>query len=178
METSYSVQALVLIREIVPLEVEGGNIGTWDWDLDTGDLTFNRKWAEVLGYSRDELDVHFNTWEALVHPDDLKRATNMLDRYIDGEIDTYNPEIRMRTGAGEWKWIQTIGQVIERDEDDNVTRVAGIHLDISERQAREKGSVRFRRRWSRPTKRFSSPRPLLSTSRDRASSTSTRRLRT
>ncbi len=125
-------------RERLQMAVEGGNIGTWDWDLDTGKVLFNRQWAEMLGYSRDELNSHFSTWAVLVHPDDLTRATNMLERYLDGEIDTYNLEIRMRTKAGEWKWIQTIGKVIKRDEDGNATRAAGIHLDISERKAREK----------------------------------------
>ncbi len=134
-------------RERLRMAVEGGNIGTWDWDLETGAVIFNRQWAEMLGYSREELDFHFSTWEDLVHPDDLERATNILDRYIDGEIDTYNPEIRMRTKDGDWKWIQTIGKVVDRDDDGTVTRAAGIHLDIHDRKQAEQELRHSRERY-------------------------------
>ncbi|MCS3658281.1 PAS domain S-box-containing protein [Salinibacter ruber] len=121
-------------RERLQMAVEGGNIGTWDWDLETGEVIFNRQWAEMLGYSREELDFHFSTWEELVHPVDLERALSMLDRYIEGEVGTYDPEIRMRTKSGDWKWVQTIGKVISRDGTGKATRAAGIHLDIDERK--------------------------------------------
>ena len=119
------------------MAVEGGNIGTWNWDVETDEVIFNRQWAEMLGYSREELDFQFSTWEELVHPEDLSRATEVLERYVAGETDTYNPEIRMRTKSGDWKWIQTIGKVVERSEDGAAKRIAGIHLDIDERKRTE-----------------------------------------
>jgi len=124
-------------REQLSMAVEGGNIGTWNWDLETDRVVFNRQWAEMLGYSRDELDFHFSVWEELVHPDDLPRAMKVLEAYLEGHSDTYNPEIRMRTKSGDWKWIQAIGKVLERDEEGTPTRAAGIHLDIDERKRAE-----------------------------------------
>ncbi|WP_251951849.1 PAS domain S-box protein [Salinibacter ruber] len=131
-------------RERLQMAVEGGGIGTWDWDLETGEVIFNRQWAEMLGYSREELDYHFSTWEDLVHPEDLERAMEVLDRYIARETDTYDPEIRMRTKSGDWKWVQTIGKVIDRDENGEVTRAAGIHLDIDERKKSRRELERYR----------------------------------
>ncbi|WP_146032016.1 PAS domain S-box protein [Salinibacter ruber] len=132
-------------RERLQMAVEGGDIGTWDWDLETGEVIFNRQWAEMLGYSQEELDFHFSTWEDLVHPEDLERAMEVLDRYIAGETDTYDPEIRMRTKSGDWKWVQTIGKVIDRDENGEVTRAAGIHLDIDERKKSRRELERYRK---------------------------------
>jgi PAS domain S-box-containing protein len=131
-------------RERLQMAVGGGGIGTWDWDVETGEVIFNRQWAEMLGYSREELDFHFSTWEDLVHPEDLERAMEVLDRYIAGETDTYDPEIRMRTKSGDWKWVQTIGKVIDRDENGEVTRAAGIHLDIDERKKSRRELERYR----------------------------------
>jgi PAS domain S-box-containing protein len=91
----------------------------------------------MLGYAREELDFHFSTWEELVHPEDLPRALDDLRAYLEGEADTYDPEIRMRTKSGDWRWIQTIGRVVERDEEGTVARLAGIHLDIDERKRAE-----------------------------------------
>ncbi|MFO8098388.1 MAG: PAS domain S-box protein [Salinibacter sp.] len=124
-------------RERLQMAVEAGTIGTWDWDLETGRVVFNRQWAEMLGYDRDELDFHFSTWEDLTHPDDLDRALEALDAYVDGTAEAYAPEIRMRTKSGRWKWIQTIGKVVNRDEDGTATRTAGVHLDIDERKRAE-----------------------------------------
>ena len=124
-------------RERLQMAVDGGNIGTWDWDLGSGRVVFNQQWAEMLGYTRGELDFHFGVWEDLVHPEDLERAMNQLESYIEGEAQAYDPEIRMRTKSGRWKWVKTIGKVIDRDEDGKVTRAAGIHLDIDERKRAE-----------------------------------------
>ncbi|MCS3698653.1 PAS domain S-box protein [Salinibacter ruber] len=131
-------------QERLQMATEAGNVGTWNWDLETDRVVFNDQWAEMLGYSREELDFQFSTWEALVHPEDLPRALQMLETYlqmletyIEGDAGTYDPEIRMRTKSGGWKWIQTIGRVVERDEEGAVTRVAGIHLDIDERKRAE-----------------------------------------
>jgi PAS domain S-box-containing protein len=124
-------------QEQLSMALEGGNIGTWNWDLETDEVIFNRQWAEMLGYSREELDFEFQTWKRLVHPEDLRRATDVLERYVEGETDRYDLEIRMRTKSGEWKWIQTIGKVVKRNSSGAATRIAGIHLDIDERKRAE-----------------------------------------
>ena len=134
-------------REQLSMAVEGGNVGTWNWDLETDEVIFNRRWAEMLGYAREELDFDFSTWEALVHPEDLPRAMKVLQAYIERDAGTYDPEIRMRTKSGDWKWIQTIGRVVERDEEGAVTRAAGIHLDIDERKRAEDELQRSRERY-------------------------------
>jgi len=136
-EQKETEQNLRRSREQLSMAVEGGNIGTWNWDTETDTVIFNRRWAEMLGYSREELDFHFSTWKELVYPEDLPRAMEQLEAYLAGEADTYAPELRMRTKSGDWKWIQTIGRVVERDEDGAVTRAAGIHLDIDERKRAE-----------------------------------------
>jgi len=125
-------------REQLSMAVEGGNIGTWNWDLDTDRVVFNHQWAEMLGYTRDELSFEFSTWEELVHPDDRDRAIDALEAYVEGDADTFDPYVRMRTKSGDWKWIQTIGKVLEHDEAGTPSRAAGIHLDVHEqKQARD-----------------------------------------
>ena len=124
-------------RERLSMAVEGGGIGTWNWDLNTGRVVFNDQWAEMLGYSQEELDDRFGVWEDLVHPVDLPRAKEALAAYISGKNETYAPEIRMRTKSGNWKWVQTVGKIVERTEEGEVTRAAGIHLDIDERKQAE-----------------------------------------
>ena len=140
-------QALRENEEQLRMATEGGNVGIWSWDLETDRVVFNRQWAEMLGHSRSDLDFQFGVWEDLVHPEDLPRALDALERYLAGKIDTYDPEIRMKTAEGEWKWVQTIGKVIDRDEEGRIRRTAGVHLDIHDRKQAESDLRRSRRRY-------------------------------
>ena len=119
--------------------MEGANAGLWDWNTITGELISNDIWANMLGYDKSELDEaygsHISRWEKLVHPEDLLKAKAVLGQYIEGDAPGYSNEIRMKTKQGGWKWILTIGKIIERDKDDEVSRIIGIHLDIDESKA-------------------------------------------
>ena len=35
--------------------IDGTNIGTWEWNVQTGETTFNERWAEIIGYRLEEL---------------------------------------------------------------------------------------------------------------------------
>ncbi len=123
--------ALAASEERLELAVDGAELGLWDWDVRTGRVIFNERWASMLDYTLDELPQHFTTWQKLVHPDDLQMATDALGAHIAGE-GPYCVEHRMKTKAGDWKWVLTTGKVVERDIDGNAVRAAGTHADIDE----------------------------------------------
>ncbi|GKT30238.1 PAS domain S-box protein, partial [Aduncisulcus paluster] len=55
--------------------IEGTNVGTWEWNYQTGETVFNEIWARIVGYTLEELmPVNIETWSSRVHPDDLKLA--------------------------------------------------------------------------------------------------------
>ncbi|TKX66090.1 PAS domain-containing protein [Halorubrum sp. GN11GM_10-3_MGM] len=120
------------------LAIEGANLGVWDWDMRTDEVRFNDKWAEMLGYTVDELDPHLDTWEQRVHPADLDAVETALQKHMDGETSYYDTEHRMRTADEEWKWIRDIGKVVARDDAGEPVRAVGIHLDIDEQKQRER----------------------------------------
>jgi PAS domain S-box-containing protein len=73
-----------------------------------------------------------------VHPDDHDRVFDAVDAHIRGETDFIDIEIRMRARDGSWRWILDRGQVVEWNPDGSAKRIAGTHLDITERKEREK----------------------------------------
>ena len=119
------------------LAVEGANLGVWDWDMRTDTVQFNERWAEMLGYTPDEIEPHLDAWETRVHPADIDDVEAALQAHIDGESQYYDTEHRMRTADGNWKWIRDIGKVLERNETGEAIRAVGIHLDITEQKERE-----------------------------------------
>jgi len=137
-------RVLQQLKDRLELAVEGAQLGVWDWDMTTDEVEFNGQWAEMLGHSLDGIEPHLDAWERRVHPDDLGAVEAALSSHIAGEAEYYDTEHRMRTAAGEWKWIRAVGKVVERDERGEPVRAVGIHLDIDERKRREKELIRTR----------------------------------
>lgn len=127
-------QALRRSRERMELALRGAELGTWDWDVRTGTVVYNERWAEMLGYASDEIEPDVASWSALVHPDDLPGTIALLDAHLEGRIDQYESEHRARHKSGKWIWVLDRGRVIERDERGMPLRAAGTHLDITERK--------------------------------------------
>lgn len=120
------------------LVIEAAAVGIWDWQIQTGEITFNQRWAEIIGYSAEELmPMAFDTWSSKVHPDDLTLATEVLEKHLRDELDLYSVEIRMRHKNGQYIWILASGRVVEWESDGLPKRMLGTHQDISERKANE-----------------------------------------
>lgn len=59
--------------------IQGANVGTWEWDIQTGSVLINQKWAEIIGYELEELvPMDIEKWRELIHPDDLPLVNNEL----------------------------------------------------------------------------------------------------
>ena len=93
-------------REHLQNIIDGTHAGTWEWNLKTGEAVFNERWAEIFGYQLSELTPFtVESWEKFVHPDDLKRANQLLQKHLSGETDYYECDVRMRHRDGRWIWI-------------------------------------------------------------------------
>ncbi|MCB0338982.1 MAG: PAS domain S-box protein, partial [Bdellovibrionales bacterium] len=127
-------EALAVSEERLNLAIDGAELGLWDWNVQTGEVVFNDRWIEMLGYSREDLDPHYSTWAKLLNPEDQPRCVSELEKHLKGEIEIYRAEFRLRTKVGKWKWILSVGKVFERDSENLPLRAVGIHLDIDERK--------------------------------------------
>jgi len=116
----------------------GTNVGTWEWNIQTGETVFNERWAEIIGYSLEELSpVSLATWEKYAHPDDIKRSWELLEKHLKGEIDYYECETRMQHKNGDWIWIHDKGKVTNWSSDGKPIMMYGTHQDITERKNTE-----------------------------------------
>jgi PAS domain S-box-containing protein len=130
-------------RERLSLAVEGAELATWDWDLQTGETVRSRRWAEMQGYPYDEIEPTLEFWEEHVHPEDAPGVRAALDAHLEGRTTHYQAEYRLRTKAGGWKWILDTGKVLVRDEAGTPLRIVGIHQDITERKEAEEQLARY-----------------------------------
>ena len=130
-------------EERLELALAGANLGCWDWNIATGDVHFDERWAAMLGYRLDELDPHISTWEELVHPDDRALAEHALTEHLEGRRSWYETEHRLRHRDGHWVWVLDRGQVLRWDTSGRPLRAAGTHLDITARRLSEERTARL-----------------------------------
>jgi len=126
--------------------LRGGNLGLWDWDVATGTSEVNTIWAQMLGYTLDELSSAggaAKAWNAMLHPDDSVEVHRQFDHCInDPEADDFDAHFRMRDRSGAWRWIHSLGRATERDHGGRAVRLVGIHQDVTERRQLEDETLR------------------------------------
>ena len=118
--------------------IEGTNVGTWEWKVQTGETVFNEHWAEIIGYTLDEISpVSIDTRNRFTHPDDLERSADGLRRHFTKELDYYECELRMRHKEGHWIWVLDRGKVAVWTDEDLPLLMLGTHQDITDRKSAE-----------------------------------------
>ncbi|HEY9851922.1 MAG TPA: PAS domain S-box protein [Leptolyngbyaceae cyanobacterium] len=130
-------QALRESKERLLLALEASGDGIWDWNLVTNEIYYSPQYLQMLGYEPDELPHTVETWEQLVHPDDMCWVKELLAQYLQNKAVCYQFDYRLQTKSGEWKWIADYGKVVARDEKGNPLRMIGTHQDINDRKIME-----------------------------------------
>ncbi|WP_306352903.1 PAS domain S-box protein [Flavobacterium sp. '19STA2R22 D10 B1'] len=119
--------------------IEATNVGTWEWEVQTGKTILNERWANMLGYKLEELyPINFETWANLMHPEDLKNSNIQLQKCFTKEITHLDNESRMKHKNGHWVWIQHRGKVVNWSPTNEPILMLGTHTDITERKEKEK----------------------------------------
>lgn len=120
----------------------GTDAGTWVWNIASGDVFFNERWANIVGYSLEELlPTTLETWARLAHPDDLERSRHALSRVLAGETTVYECEIRLRHRDGNWIRVLDRGFVVEWDASGDPLRMSGTHLNVTARSRAASGTT-------------------------------------
>ncbi|MCG3665016.1 PAS domain S-box protein [Aliarcobacter butzleri] len=124
--------SLIIERNRLANIITGTNAGTWEWNVQTNEVIFNEKWAQMIGYTLDEISpTTINTWMRFVQPDDLEKSKQLLRRHFNKELDYYESEMRMKHKNGSWIWIEARGKVISWNEKDEPIIMMGTHIDVT-----------------------------------------------
>lgn len=124
-------------RQTLKFALEGNQYGLWDWNVQNGNVHFSDVWKSMLGYQPNEIENSFTTWESLLHPEDLENAKTAIGNYLNGHVDNYEAEFRMRSKNGPYIWILANGKALSFTADGSPKRIIGTHRDISNRKHSE-----------------------------------------
>jgi diguanylate cyclase (GGDEF)-like protein/PAS domain S-box-containing protein len=122
--------------ERLEIALRGAALGLWDWQVPED--RFSHEMARLnLGYGLDEVPAEGGAWRALIHPEDVGRVVATFEAHFHRETQAYECEFRMRHKDGRWIWLLSRGKVVDRDAGGRPLRMAGTHMDITERKAIE-----------------------------------------
>lgn len=117
------------------LALEAGHMGSWEWEIATGTLTWSAPLERIHGLEPGTFGGTVADFEARIHPEDLRRVRAAIRRTIRQQVPL-QIEHRIVTPAGETRWIQKRGMIL-RDAFGRPERIAGVSLDVTERRESE-----------------------------------------
>ncbi len=123
------------------MALDGAGLALWDWDIPSGTVFLNERWAEIIGGPPGSTTTTIAELGKITHPEDLEAVDLALRLALKGS-DTYTTEHRICRSDGAWTWIESHGKVVARDAKGRALRMSGINADIAERKEREHAMAR------------------------------------
>ncbi|BAN34070.1 hypothetical protein SCD_n00221 [Sulfuricella denitrificans skB26] len=136
--------SLRVSEERLRLTLAASSQGLYDLNVQTGEAIVNTEYALMLGYEPAEFHETHAAWIERLHPDDHDLVAAAYLDYIAGKIPEYHVEFRQRTRSGEWKWLLSIGKLVEWDAQGQPLRMLGVHFDITDRKRNEAAQIEAR----------------------------------
>ncbi len=134
-ELEASNKRLLQSEEGRSLALAAGQMGSWEWDLKTGEWKWDEGQYHIFGVARDSFAPGAEKIRALIHPDDLERLRGMVRRMIRGER-TRQTEFRVLQPDGKMCWC-TGTAAASLDAAGRVVRISGVTIDITDRKEAE-----------------------------------------
>ncbi len=137
---------LVAERERLDLALSGSQLGTWEWDIQTGKIRSDERWAAIVG-ERTQPEYSSEEWASCIHPDDLPIVMQKAEDHFSGRTTKFDADVRRRNEDGTWRWVAARGRIVERDRRGRPLRMVGTIADITEqvlaKEALEASESRF-----------------------------------
>jgi diguanylate cyclase (GGDEF)-like protein/PAS domain S-box-containing protein len=133
-ERHLAQERLALSEERLNLAIEGSRLALFDWDIPGNRIYHSAQAAALRGAPAIEATLTPDELRWYVHPDDLAQVLDAKRSAIKGDTGVYTAEYRVRSEAGGWIWLRSLGRVVERDANGRALRLAGTDADISERK--------------------------------------------
>ncbi|HEY9079483.1 PAS domain S-box protein [Magnetovibrio sp.] len=120
---------------------EIARVGSWDWDILTGDLQWTNETYNIFGRSSMDFAATYENFLECVHPEDRETVTHAIQDSVDNDAP-YDIDHRIALPDGATLYVQQRGKVF-RDDNGRAVRMLGVVHDITERKSLEIAKSEF-----------------------------------
>jgi signal transduction histidine kinase/DNA-binding NtrC family response regulator len=118
--------------------IEATHVGTWEWNVRTGETIVDERCAGQLGFTLLETPtLVYDDWLAMAHSDDAQESVSRLASHLVGWLERFDTEFRARHKDGRWVWLHARGLVVDRGSDGAPLKMYGTHSVIDDRKHME-----------------------------------------
>jgi diguanylate cyclase (GGDEF)-like protein/PAS domain S-box-containing protein len=103
-------------------------------DVDTGEFDADARAIRNLGYAPGGLKQTWETFVAIIHPDDAIRVSRVIEAHLRGETDHLEYDARVLTQDGSWTWIAAYARAV-RDKSGKPVRLGGTVRNVDAERA-------------------------------------------
>jgi PAS domain S-box-containing protein len=138
-ELEASAARLMRSEERRSLALVAGQMGSWEWDPVNGHFVWDDGQYRIFGVDPNSFEVTVDNIKALIHPEDWKHLQNAITPATQSS-PSFQSEFRVCRPNGELRWC--IGTAVASvDATDNVVRISGVTIDITDRKEAEERQV-------------------------------------
>ena len=130
-------QKLIQNETLLNFAIDSTSDAVWDLDILRNEVTFSKRWQEMLGYEPGELENSLATWNRLIHPHDFDQIQEKRKNYLAGETMIYENLQRLLGKSGSYHWVTVRGITVERDPEGKPIRIVGTLKNIDAEVTRE-----------------------------------------
>lgn len=135
-QQSESIEQLNLNLKRLQLIEAAVNVGTWEFDVASGNSYWPPAISALWGLPAVEHKVTLEQFVANIHPEDRERVAKLVASVIESG-DTYDVEFRVVWPDKSVHWLGARGAVV-RDETGRATKIIGIALEVTQRHQTER----------------------------------------
>jgi len=125
------------VQSRLELTVDGAKLGVIEWNIEQDEWFVNANFYQMLGYKGSNRSISRQFWLDLIHPEDKRNVEYHLNKLLDGQIQNYRTEYRMKTANDDYKWVYLIGRIIKRHNNNEPQWFSGLNIDISDKKQNE-----------------------------------------
>jgi PAS domain S-box-containing protein len=135
-ERKRAEDALRRSEERLALAQEAGNIGTFDWDITAGAITWNEQMERICGFPPGGFQGTFAHWRERVHDADVEACEASLCDALDRKLDSWRAEYRiLRADTDDVRWLDARSRIVY--EGGVPVRMIGLAVDVTDRKSVE-----------------------------------------
>lgn len=123
-------------EELWKFALKGAGNGVWDLSIPQNKVKFTKEFIQYLGYDESKTEELGNTWERLVHADDLADVKSQLQNHFEGRAN-FSADNRLLCKDGNYRWFQARGSIVSWSDEGVPLRMVGTITDITDRKAAE-----------------------------------------
>ncbi len=130
-ELRHQTERSQLKEEQLRLALDAAGMGTWDWDILNGKVSYSPQTAINFGLTPSFFDGTYDSFLKSIHPEDREFVTQSIHYALEKKAD-YNIEFRVIWSDNSVHWLASRGQVYY--ETGKAARMTGVSTDITARK--------------------------------------------